>query len=663
MAGRLGILNLMISLSTRHRYHLYITLHINKVSAHHPNIFKLMSSQTKPSTLLILAKLHHNILWYLCDFLDAVSILNLSLTCKMSHQLINGNETYWRLRYYKEFALDEDHREGDWLKWYCRQTVPKQPTSTSQSPKTLEQKATRDWSHVNWCKAYYRRCILYNHLINGYWHERYCEPSVDPKFNLTCEMGMTPWATLLVQLLGSRMWVVRHDITPPEAESEQLAWSELPLPENIIFMGANIKDSIITNNFIFIVCTIHTNDKSDGDDQSSSEKTCEHGAIIAWDIRDISKDIPFYFLYNEVKDDTPLPRLMYSCDDWALCSRRLASNGRPDDVVEIALDSQSADSTEPASNSQPEDTSHRYSICDLKRKSYYTFGPIYTNSHAHFQSTTEDCAQVITFYLDPADMAVKHDDSAMTGDKPAGLRVHWHSYIFDDEHSTSLEDHGGEIIIPYYSNDPKISSLRYGPGLALVLIHDREPMAYDGDMEFYAVMALVRIPDYSLPQNSISRRRRIYHDRTIGEVIWMRPLYGHDVLTLYSQNLIVVEQNGGLDILSATDGKIVRRVDYPEYYHSYLLGSIIGPYCYVSGSDNLIINIETGETFEHHVKLPPSKSTTALVEDAHDSLPSDWLDRLTVRLKHWPFCNCTGRLIMNEPGHRNGFYLYSLSGF
>jgi hypothetical protein len=68
----------------------------------------LMLSQTEPVIPLILTKLRHDIILYLCDFLDATSILNFGLTCKKSHQLINENEPYWKLRYYKEFALDDD---------------------------------------------------------------------------------------------------------------------------------------------------------------------------------------------------------------------------------------------------------------------------------------------------------------------------------------------------------------------------------------------------------------------------------------------------------------------------------------------------------------------------------------------------------------------------
>jgi hypothetical protein len=72
-----------------------------------------MPYQIKSSVPLVLTKLHRDTLLHLCDFLDAASILNFSLTCKRLHQLINENENYWRLRYYKEFALD-NWREEDW---------------------------------------------------------------------------------------------------------------------------------------------------------------------------------------------------------------------------------------------------------------------------------------------------------------------------------------------------------------------------------------------------------------------------------------------------------------------------------------------------------------------------------------------------------------------
>jgi hypothetical protein len=138
-----------------------------------------MSSRTKPAASLMLTNTHQDILLYLCDFLDSTSILNFSLTCKRFHQLINKNETYWRLRYYKEFALDDDWREEGWLIWYSGQKAPKQPTS--QLSKTLKQKAVYDWSYVNWRKAYYRRHMFNRHIIDGYWRKRYCDLPVDPE--------------------------------------------------------------------------------------------------------------------------------------------------------------------------------------------------------------------------------------------------------------------------------------------------------------------------------------------------------------------------------------------------------------------------------------------------------------------------------------------------
>jgi hypothetical protein len=131
---------------------------------------------------------------------------------------------------------------------------------------------------------------------------------------------------------------------------------------------------------------------------------------------------------------------------------------------------------------------------------------------------------------------------------------------------------------------------------------------------------------------------------------------------LYSQNLIAVQQIGKIDILSGTDGKIVRQFDY--HIHS-LYGSIIGPYCYLRGyrNNSLMINVETGETVQHYVKLPPSKLTTTPVEDTHDPSSTNQSSDLPIALESWPYCSCTGELIINNPERRNGLYLYSLSGF
>jgi hypothetical protein len=328
----------------------------------------------------------------------------------------------------------------------------------------------------------------------------------------------------------------------------------------------------MANSYIIMICNIQFPVKS-YDDQSFSEDIFERKAIIAWDIQDINRVIPLYIQQDdEVRNNAPLPEIIWFYTSWALCSTKLT------------LDS------------QLNDTSLRYFIYDLKRESYYSFGSIYTVSHAYIQHATEDYAQVIILHLNPADMIVRDESATMAGGKSVGIRVHWHSYIFDTKHSTGLEDHSGEIIMPYCDN-PTIHGEGYGRGLMLVTIYDaKDPFIRIGGAMPHAMLALVRVPNHSLPQNSISRRRRSRFDETIGKVIWIQPIATDIVLPLYSQNIIVVQQYGKIDILSDTDSKIVRQFDCNIYKP---LRPIIGPYCFLvcRNNDNFIINVETGGKF------------------------------------------------------------------
>jgi hypothetical protein len=476
-----------------------------------------MSSRTKPAASLMLTNIHQDILLYLCDFLDEVSILNFSLTCKRFHQLINKNETYWRLRYYKEFALDDDWREEDWLIWYSSQTASKRPMPAPQSPKTLKQKATYDWSYVNWRKAYYRRHMLNRHIIDGYWRERYCDLPVDPETASLRMIGMNAWETLIGEKNGPRKWVVWHDIAPLELEPEQLAWSELPQSMDSIVKILSISEVFMANRYIIARCIVYLLVKSDEDEQSSLGDIYERKAIIAWNAKDISRMILLYIQQDdEAENDAPLPEIMWFYTGWVLCSTRAASNSRFNGA------------------------SHKYFIYDLKREHYYSFGSAYVSSDAYIQSATEDYAQAIILHFNSADMVVRNESSAITDGKAVGLRVHWHSYVFDSEHSEGLEDHSGEIIVPYCDN-PMLHGKRYGPGLSIITIYDaKNPFTRVGGTEPHAMLALVRVPDHSLPQNSISRRRRSCCNGAIGEVIWIQPIATKLTQGLYSQNLIVV---------------------------------------------------------------------------------------------------------------------------
>jgi hypothetical protein len=659
-----------------------------------------MSSQTKPTTPQILTKLHCDILLYLCDFLDATSILNFSLTCKKSHQLINKNESYWKLRYYKEFTLDDDWREGYWLSEYSGQTVPKPSISTTQ-PKTLEQKATRDWSHIHWRKAYYRRYMLNRHLIDGVWRERYCDLPVDPVTASLCIRSTNTWATVIGETDGTHMWVIQHNLAQPELEPGQLAWCELPLPTDIIGEITSILDVDMTNRYIIIQFGIPFPVKSGRGNPSSSEHIYKRKAIIAWDIQDISRAIPLYIQpVNEVRDNTFLPYLMDFYTYWILGI------------------------TEVVSESQPNDISYKFILYDLERESYYSFGSVYIDGHAYIQHATEDYAQVITLHCKLDDMEVRDEGLTMTNDKPTMLRVVWHSYTFDDEHHVSSEDYSGEITLPYYDN-PMVYGQIYGPGLSLILIYDSEdPELRSGSStEPHATLALVRVPDHTLPQNNISRRRRSRYDRAIGEVIWMQPVATVCVQPLYSQNLIVVKQDSKFDILSSTDGKVIRQLDCTAYG---AFGIIIGPYYLLDhNNDQTIINIETGETFRHSnkVRSPKKCRSTTSVEGTHvtgdngtiedtstaedtdeesrlldgttfamitiseanevndmndfstlevssnadatqeDLSPATQSVRSLAASSCWPYCNSIGKLAIDEPGHRNRFYLYRLYGF
>jgi hypothetical protein len=139
-------------------------------------------------------------------------------------------------------------------------------------------------------------------------------------------------------------------------------------------------------------------------------------------------------------------------------------------------------------------------------------------------------------------MVVRDESPVVVDDKPVGLRIHWHSYIFDTEHSVSLEDCGGETIMPYCDN-PRIEGQRYGPGLMMAIIYNAgDPEVRSGGTESHAMLALVRVPDHSLFQNSISHHRRSRHGGAIGEVIWAQSIATDIVMSLHSQNLIIVQR-------------------------------------------------------------------------------------------------------------------------
>jgi hypothetical protein len=225
-----------------------------------------------------------------------------------------------------------------------------------------------------------------------------------------------------------------------------------------------------------------------------------------------------------------------------------------------------------------------------------------------------------------------------------------------------LEDHSGEFIMPYCDN-PGIYGIVHGPGLMMVIVYDAQGSETRSDGSEPSVMlALVRVPDHSLPQNNISRHRRSRRAGIIGDVVWMQPVATTDVRSLYSQNLIVVKQGSRFDVLSDIDGKIVRQLDFGT---PCILRSIIGPYCYMKDNnyDSFIINMETGEKFQHSTKLQSlekrRRRTATPVEDTHDSPSTDQPNGLPFT-PSWPFYHCIGQLGTNEPGHRNRFYLYSL---
>jgi hypothetical protein len=198
----------------------------------------------------------------------------------------------------------------------------------------------------------------------------------------------------------------------------------------------------------------------------------------------------------------------------------------------------------------------------------------------------------------------------------------------------------------------------------MVMIYNGEdPETRSDGTEPHVMLALVRVPNHSLPQNSISRYRRSRLDGAIGEVIWIQPIATNNVRSLYSQNLIVVKQGSRFDVLSGTDGKIVRQFDVADHR---IFGTIIGPYCYLQDHnyDSFIVNMETGEIFQHSAKLQPlekrRRRAATPIEDVHGPSSTDQPEGLPFIPSCWPFHHCIGQLAINEPGHRNRFYLYSL---
>ncbi|RKP10378.1 hypothetical protein THASP1DRAFT_27861 [Thamnocephalis sphaerospora] len=540
-----------------------------------------------------LARLNSDVLLHLCTHLDDQTLLLFVATCRHIYTLVAERPSYWELRYRREFELN-DWRERDWLSWFCDQTG-RHSLLASAAEDTCSARSgspsSHDWTRVRWYHAYHRRRITVPNLLNGKWRQHTCTVPVSPDTPLTIS-GMNAWGALIREQDGTRLWAVRHDLTPEsraaavkaaamagvvsgdEVAQGTLHLAEITLPETLGELS-KIEYADITNGFVVVWGSIRATASADQDMCLAQEASqtleapketdrVEYGAILVWENNGADNVMPLFVQSEEeARADAKMPTSMGMYDDWILTKW---TQSPPETSGHGG-----------ASATKDDDVLCSYDVYDLKRRLWRqcTSRPAY-RSHAHLQAVTKDYAHILVFHSESNPEEMVEVPDGITGEMAsvAMLRIQWASYMLDDQQQHGRRVWDGHIMVPKWSN-PTLDAQEYGPGLALLTVYDPDdPDIHSGGPVAHAQLCLVSVPSRSSERYDCGRNT-LFQGPT-GQLIWSRPVATTIITPLFSERLIIVQQYRLFDVLDAHDGSMLHQIPCEPYL---MFAPILGPIC------------------------------------------------------------------------------------
>ncbi|KAI9595595.1 hypothetical protein BDF19DRAFT_422468 [Syncephalis fuscata] len=210
---------------------------------------------------------NHDILLYLCQFIDGQELILFATSCRLIYQTIVDRPDYWERRYKSVFSLG-DRREQEWLTWYNWHINPTTNLKSIPDVNQAKQKHllspaitninTTDngyalstsylqyipnFDATRWFYAYQKRRQTNSNFMAGRFKKQICQFPIDEHAGLEL-FEANPWYALLLDKNEGRLWSIQHDVFSKKNKdiSNGLAWKELniPLPPSLF----EFKDAI-----------------------------------------------------------------------------------------------------------------------------------------------------------------------------------------------------------------------------------------------------------------------------------------------------------------------------------------------------------------------------------------------------------------------------------
>ncbi|KAI9594957.1 hypothetical protein BDF19DRAFT_423006 [Syncephalis fuscata] len=592
---------------------------------------------------------HHDILLYLCRFINGRELVFFASSCQLIYQTIVYRPGYWERRYRKVFCLG-DKREQEWLTWYswCINALPKLKESTANVNKTNQEQplsstgttidnnnnefkphvihliTVPNFDSARWFYAYYQRQQINCNFMTGRLKKHTCQLPIDEYTRLKLA-NANPWYALIWTRKKSRIWLIQHNVFRRKIEpnNKELAWKELTISlSSKLFCGkAQIYDVYGTNRFVVayidimtyngVKCVAIGDEIVDMDEMKSRyirneieliNNVDEHPSI-STTTAPLEKQSTY--CRNAI---VVWPNAGYS-PSYFIYLKHKAKDNRISAVPNLVNIYDNWILFQTVYKQSPY---QKINLFDLDRNQWIE-GPrlLQHYSCTSVQFTSPEQCQLLTWtiirnYVDSdTDSTLSNTQNFQNANNDKQLlRIEWELFDIQKGQSQCNKILSDKIIIPY-SPDALIQAEMYSEKMCLMVICDTKDMSSRiRDGTFSALLSLFVFDKFTSKDSlqSLFDARDYGQSRPIdgsdqGRILWSRSITNSVITTLYSEKLIIVRNYGRLDVLSAQDGNLLRSINCP--FHTRL-SPFLGPLCAMLNGNyghNWLVDVHTGRIY------------------------------------------------------------------
>ncbi|KAI9599094.1 hypothetical protein BDF19DRAFT_430056 [Syncephalis fuscata] len=585
---------------------------------------------------------NHDILLYLCHFMNGKELVLFATSCRLFHKTIVDRPDHWEQQYRRTFCLDDQHEQEwfTWHNWSINTTAEKKEftfginqtkqehslSSTITTVDDTDKKSILSFDYLpsipnfgttQWFYAYHRRQQINCNFMAGRFKKQMCQLPVEKNAELKV-VEVNPWNGLVWDRKNSKIWSIYHNLLSKRNghDNKELAWKELTIPLLPPRFNRTVRINSVNGTHQFVVANVTIITEEEVEDVDTDDSIDKYSIMYP--------TTTSFIKLKSYKRDTMIV-WRHACNPPAKIidiSNTIKSEEREVSHVVGIYNKWMLLSTK-----HKQDLCHVFDLLDLERNQWVHCSSLPVHkSFISIQSASRKQCQFLTWEIISESVSIEADSTSTTtqsfhtfDNDIQSTRIQWKLFNIQEGQHRCQKILSNQIIIPYHS----------------IIIAGTESYTED--------MCLITLwTTYYDQESGIGKLKPLLvvfelDSADQGRVLWSRIMDGITITKIYSKKLIVIKNYDALNVLDVRDGNLLRSLDCLGHLEpTPFLGTLCSLFNW-NYNEVWFADMQTGCIYK-----PPSSLTNQQTEEDNENISLDSIEitALALSLEHINLKHC-----------------------